>query len=375
MQILPWAVPTPIDHLLIPDRRQATCLRFHTGGEQRINRRCGPRLTIYSFVSSKPFLVFGPQRTLFYSHGNLLAETSPVLNKDVNGGMQEKHLETIEIKDVDGDIDDDTVMRFIQYAYSGDYTVPDPDIVQLSTDSNELKEAFMTRTSAAPEDESSVYHVSKKGKKKKKKHSFAWNTEPIEAEPVEADPVEAESVEAILSSPQASSPIEQAEEDKQHMQWVPGPSSRAIDSNREQLWNDFCSEARIVQPQPWRPRAHNDEREDYTSILLCHARLYKFSDRYDCEKLMRLALQKLRLTLSEYIFHQQRASDVVALIQYTYAHTMDFDHGQDSLRTLVLDFTVCYFRELLEHTPFIKLLQEGGSLPTDLMGRVAGMVS
>ena len=119
----------------------------------------------------------------------------------------------------------------------------------------------------------------------------------------------------------------------------------------------------------------NDERDDYAVVFLCHARLYKFSDRYGCKGLMNLALQKLRLTLSRYIFHKERAASVVELIQYTNAHTLDFDQGHDRLRALVLEYASCYFRELMQEPSFIQLLQEGGPLPSDLMAKLAEMVS
>jgi len=93
-----------------------------------------------------------------------------VLDRDVNGEMREKQLETIEIKDIEGDIDDETVMRFIEYAYSGDYTVPDPDIVQLPTDSKELQEAFNSeQLGTAEEDDWALPVTGKKNKKDRKK--------------------------------------------------------------------------------------------------------------------------------------------------------------------------------------------------------------
>lgn len=153
-----------------------------------------------------------------------------------------------------------------------------------------------------------------------------------------------------------------------------GPSLRSVDSDRQKPWDIFCSTARPVWRPPWLPRDNNDEREDYTGIFLCHARLYKFSDRYGCEKLMDLALQKLRLALSKYRVYPQRVSDVVELIRYTYAHTMDYEQRHDRLRALVLSFAVCYFHELVQHAPFLKLLQEGGPLPSDLVTNVADLI-
>lgn len=272
--------------------------------------------------------------------------------------MKEKQLETIEIKDVDGDIDDDTVLRFLEYAYSGDYTVPDPDIVQPSTDSKELQEAFVPQTSMALGDEWAVPVSGKKDKKKKKRTSMLEYT-----------------LEGDLSPDHQSSLKESVTEAVQHVQGILGPTIQVVDWDRQRLWDSFCSSAHIVERQPWRPRDENNEREDYTNIFLCHARLYKFADRYGCEQLMALALQKLRLTLSQYIFYPQRVSDIVNLIRYTYAHTMNLDPGQDRLRALVLDLTICYYRELIGHPLFVKLLQEGGSFPSDVMVSIAQIVS
>jgi len=87
-----------------------------------------------SFLSSKPFRIIGPNGTKFYIHGQLLTECSNVLAVAVNGQMKEAESKIIRIEAVDEDLDDDTVMRFIEYAYRGDYTVPPPDVVLAAKD-------------------------------------------------------------------------------------------------------------------------------------------------------------------------------------------------------------------------------------------------
>lgn len=54
---------------------------------------------------------------------------------------------------------------------------------------------------------------------------------------------------------------------------------------------------------------------------------------------------------------------------------MDRTLGRDELRALVLEFAVCYFRELVEQTAFLQLLQEGGPLPSDFLTEAARLVS
>lgn len=294
--------------------------------------------------------------------------------------MQEAQLQTIEIQDLEGDIDDDTVMRFIEYTYSGDYSVPDPDVVQLPDDSRELEDAFKSTlsppTSPVPNDDfgwgiSSSSRKSKKDKKKKRT-VFAEEGPCVEPEPYgyarPATPEDLMPPEEHLYTQGIS--VNKPAEPPQN----PAPSIRAVGMDRSKMWTNFCAEAKPQHRPVWMPRSNNDEREDYTSIFLCHARLYKFSDRYSCEKLMDLTLHKLRLTLSQYLFHTFRASDIVELVRYTYAHTTDFESKRDKLRALVLDYVVCYFRELLDTTAFLELLQEGGSLPMELMISIAKLV-
>jgi len=54
--------------------------------------------------------------------------------------MKDRETESITVEDVEGDINDDTVMRFLEFAYTGNYTAPLP--LQLSTDDGMLAEVF-----------------------------------------------------------------------------------------------------------------------------------------------------------------------------------------------------------------------------------------
>jgi len=107
---------------------------------------------------------------------------------------------------------------------------------------------------------------------------------------------------------------------------------------------------------------------------MCHARLYVFSDRYQCCDLMTLSLPKLRLTLSRYKFHQERAVAVVALLRYTYKHTMDYKEGKDKLRGLVLEYVACHTKQLTREQTFLDLLEEGGKLAGDIARNMAELI-
>lgn len=74
-----------------------------------------------------------------------MAQKPKVLAKDVNGTMRENKARTIEIEAVDGDIDGGTIVRFLEYAYTGGYSVPDPVNMQSSFESMKVLDAFASK--------------------------------------------------------------------------------------------------------------------------------------------------------------------------------------------------------------------------------------
>ncbi|KAJ9655405.1 hypothetical protein H2198_005709 [Neophaeococcomyces mojaviensis] len=241
--------------------------------------------------------------------------------------MNEKETETIVIKDVDEDIDDETLMRFIEFAYTGDYTTPEPCLRPLPA--------------VKADDHVCKWETFAKGSKKDKKRkteAIMYNEEPCE-EPCEV-PCEEEDV-ACDCQPPCSLSI-----------------SIGAETSRSRIWENFRKQACIIERTPWKPRIEKSPSYDYSRVFLSHARLYKFSDRYDCTNLMALTLQKLRLTLSKHCLYRERIEDIVGLLRYTYRHTMDLENGQDRLRDVVLDYILCYIKELMKDAYFRKLFNE-----------------
>lgn len=298
--------------------------------------------------------------------------------------MRENATKTIEIEAVDDDLDDDTVMRFLEYIYTNDYAVPDPVVLQLPSDTKYVAEAFLlnkdglTRSNEVQEptiaDDLERAVPTRKSKKDKKKRRSVWYEEepiPVAVEESELEPEVA--AEEIIEEVEPACEVPPREHHLSTPRADPFKSGNSTTS-RSRLWTHFCSQAQQAKPsEPWLPPADNDPREDFTAIFMCHARLYKFSDRYECPELVELSLQKLRLTLSRYQFHQERASDVVDLIRYTYQHAMEFEEGRDKLKALVLDYAVCYVQQLSKEKSFLDLLEEPGSLASDLLVKMVGL--
>lgn len=104
-----------------------------------------------SFLRSELFEVSGPGKTTFKVHGERLAQKSKVLAKAAYGTMQESKTKSINIEAVNNDINDDTVMRFLEYIYTNDYPVPDHVVSESSSGLKTIAEAFLSSNDPEPE--------------------------------------------------------------------------------------------------------------------------------------------------------------------------------------------------------------------------------
>ncbi|KIW27731.1 uncharacterized protein PV07_07441 [Cladophialophora immunda] len=295
-----------------------------------------------SFVDSEPFkfLVGLPPKT-FYMHAGLAAKLSSTFATLVGGGMSEAKEKCAKLKDTDKD----TFIRVIQFAYTGDYSVAEPDVVLSASDV---------------------------GIENSSKHLNDKNHPVIPQNPIR-EPDAGQSPEEPPYDPHEEYAIEVPAEDpaieEEPAEWVDWGSARNKKDKRkklrsskskvEQLWDSFKSEAHVAEKRPWQPEVNEDHCQDYTPVFLCHAKLYAFADTYDVVPLQELVLQKLRLTLSRFKLHPQRVGDVVELLKYTYTNTTDYEESIDELRNLVTDYLVCHIEKIIHHVEFTKLLGDG----------------
>ena len=123
-------------------------------------------------------------------------------------------------------------------------------------------------------------------------------------------------------------------------------------------------------------RANREAHEDYTEVLLSHARLYVFAEKYDIQPLKTLALEELHSTLAIYTLYPQRTGDIVALLRYVYANTGAPTRGGDDLRTLLRDYIGYEMRVLMKDEEFIDLMiEDAGALLRDFMKMVAKRIT
>lgn len=336
---------------MIEARSSSTTIRGDGSSVSEVCLFCsslGNSLRCNSFASSFPFrFIVGPQKKTFYAHANLVAQSSDSMNALVNGPMKDASQKCATLEDFDGD----TIVRFIEFLYTKDYTVADPDIIQIPSDMYETgestreKESDQSEVVAESVTEPDIVFPSKKRERKKKKNkrleNDPWQEDVLEV-PAEPCPPPAE----VFDFDEAEQPLKS----KKHLAWMA-----------------FRKKAYVRDQKTWVPPPDPESLEDYTQVFLCHARLYVFSNKYGIEPLAKLSLQKLRLTLSRFILYETRIPDLVELVRYTYSHTMELDQGIDKLRGLVMDYVICNLEHFAEDRNFQEILQEAGALAKDLV--------
>jgi hypothetical protein len=121
------------------------------------------------------------------------------------------------------------------------------------------------------------------------------------------------------------------------------------------------------------PQHQWDWHDDYTPVLLGHARLYTFGDEYLIPSLKNLALKKLHTTLAGYNSSYESREAVVELARYAYDtnNTPDRVEGKmNPLRELVVEFIVLKISDFKFFAYHRELLEEEGEYSTDVMDTI-----
>lgn len=293
--------------------------------------------SIYASIPFK-FVVEGEP---LYIHANLVSFHSKVLDRLVNGHMAEARNGFATLEDVDRD----TFVRFIEWAYTGYYTAAEfTTLVEESSnapgsckeDKRVVERPYdMTESLSLVEDEDNgwgangwgAYEIgSKKGKSKKK----------------------------IFRS---ESPIR---------------------TTREDLMQSFKSRRPIERKTAIelpRPRQNRSSAEVYSDVFLSHARLYVFAEKYDIQTLKLLALDELHATLVAYTLYPRRTGDIVDLLRYVYANAEPTE-GKEDMRTLMTQYVGWQVDILIDDEDFRDLmLRNGGPLFSDFLDMVGKRIS
>lgn len=352
-----------------------------------------------SIASSVPFrFLVGPNRREFTIHSALLSHQSPVLDTLVNGSFAEASEKCVTW----GSVDEDTFVRFWQYAYTGKYTV-DLSIAGLKSEPQAAQEAeertaqeAIEAATVAREEKEIVQLVVKRdntlrGLSSKDERRLielqakAARRAAREAER-RAEIAEEEEEIADLQRMRDRRPIFAQEdydrlvhllEKKMARKKEEQPASEAEDetpsrelTSREVQWNAFkrqgasgaSSSASLSKGAPARS---NQAHEDYTGTFLSHARLYVFAECYVIAGLMELSLNELHGALVAFTLYEERINDVVVLVRYCYDNLVP-----EALREMITLYAVCKIDKLWVSEEFQALVEAHGELSRSLIGHM-----
>jgi hypothetical protein len=265
-------------------------------------------------------------------HAAAIAATSPQLDALINGGMEESATRCARIEDVK--VDD--FIRFCEYAYRGDYTTPPWEEV--------LPEPSSTSSKGQQECDDGPWGGPMPKKKKVKKARVVPVPdvyEDLPAAPPEPEP------------PYEAAPISRA-------------PLRSQFNSRTYL-DDGSPKAQILQH--FEPKSNTAVDQNFTPVLLAHARLYCFAHLRLIEQLTALTLDKLHKTLMNFKLFTSRVEDIIELARFAYSNLDLPDRRDDEtindLRKLVVEYIVCEIDTIGNCDEFVKYMEEGGEFVGD----------
>ncbi|KAI1386772.1 uncharacterized protein F4822DRAFT_411175 [Hypoxylon trugodes] len=316
-------------------------------------------------AASKPFrFLVGPDKKEFLMHAELVGRLSKPLWTLVNGDWQEGKTGLAEWPE----IDEGTFVRFCEFAYTGDYKaaestieVPTPETLEnVGSGDATTSETVVEETEAqlATNFEDVDMHASP-----------APEPEPARAEPFGGIFAKSSSIKA--KKKKVPSPYTWAEDDLPPEPLQPSPSKGNT------LWKEFkrgVSDTELDKRH--KELANEDPMENFSEVLLSHARLYALADCYDISELMELCLRKLQRTLRVFKFHGgARVTDIAQLLDYSFKNTQDKATGKDQLRSLLATYVACRIEVLWPNIYFQDVLESSGEVSKAIVGQLLRRVN
>lgn len=244
-------------------------------------------------------------------HSKAIAATCDYMKNLIEGGMREA-----QDRVADQDVELKVFMRFIEWAYRGDYTVPSwtlDEAVQPKVPVPEVSESTVEEDPQIPgePDEPAKKKTSSKSRTKVFRTEY-FNTREF---------------------PQATD------------------AQEAIATGCVPMWN--------TAPE-----------QDFTPVFLAHVRLYSFAEMRLIHKLKMLTLYKLHCTLRNFTLYPERVGDPIQLVRCAYENTPNRteDGITDDLRCLVVLYVVCEHAVIGRDLDFKDLLEEGGEFVSEFWG-------
>lgn len=303
---------------------------------------------VNSIVSSPSFkFIVGAEQEEFTIQNALVAHHSKVLGALMNSSYSEKEKGRAYLKDTDPD----TFVRFCEFAYTGDYSVPGPEVKITRTvddsgggegadegihDASTPRHAIdvVEDNRAHPEVDNWGKPIDEFGLVPEHDSWSSWGTSKYKKKGKKVrNPIEEVDLPPVVS---------------------PVNASPTVASQKEKLWNVFRQGLGKSTPPSFN-RKEQDSWKDYGEVFLAHARLCQFADERLIDPLAELTTQKLRAVLATAKIYPQQLSAIVSLLEYVYADAKD-GRKFKMMRDMVANYAACILEYIKDHDGFQTLL-------------------
>jgi hypothetical protein len=125
------------------------------------------------------------------------------------------------------------------------------------------------------------------------------------------------------------------------------------------------------------PAVSDGPSENIGEVLFIHTSLYVLAEKWGIGSLKRLTLSKIYKTLTIIRLDLLNLDQIIDFVRYAYSNerTPDLETEMDELRELICQYLAAHAELTTRHTAFMALMEEGGPFARDLWKLVAPRIN
>lgn len=288
-------------------------------------------------------------------HAHALTWRSKPLRAMLGGSMKE----ATECRVFWEDVDEQTFVRFMQWAYTDEYTTAEPDIL-LDASNIQLAASSASTTKTFQNEEKALLSVQER-----------TVAVPAQNKVYRNQAYNCESHGGIRVRTRCCTKCNES-------------FSANSCANCNQTLDIFCAKCRPVpkgttmvnafttstlwatSDSAFKPRQNTEACEDYSKVFFCHANLYILADKYDITALGALSMHKLYTTLKTFKLYPSRMHDILSLVALVFDNT----RTEDKLRAMLVHYCTCIVENLAKCETFQPTLQDFPEFMSALMAKM-----
>ncbi|KAK8105221.1 hypothetical protein PG999_008580 [Apiospora kogelbergensis] len=260
--------------------------------------------------------VIGEAKAKFMVHAHALTWRSKPLRAMLGGSMKE----ATECRVFWEDVDEQTFVRFMQWAYTDEYTTAEPDIL-LDASNIQLAASSASTTKTFQNEEKALLSVQER---------------------TVAVPAQNKTLDIFCAKCRP----------------VPKGTTMVNAFTTSTLW--------ATSDSAFKPQQNTEACEDYSKVFFCHANLYILADKYDITALGALSMHKLYTTLKTFKLYPSRMHDILSLVALVFDNT----RTEDKLRAMLVHYCTCIVENLAKCETFQPTLQDFPEFMSALMAKM-----